>query len=181
MQVTVRNAEAVKARLERGIDKALIVLKRRVDTASAELQGRIVAGLAAGTYGIHSRHGMSGLAGSVQVTPAGIEGTTVRGGVHGAGGTAWYGTVHERGGLSSYDISPVDRRALAWLAFGTPAKAAKHQRAFGFTKDMIVVAHVTHPPLRQRRWMGGPVDELRARIMDIVGGPIVSESFAFGG
>lgn len=179
MQVTIKGAERVQARLDSGLGKMAIVLQRRINTASAELQGAIVRGLAAGTYGIFSRHGMSGLAGSVRVNPAESDGNVVRGGVQGAGGAAFYGVYHEEGGEGPYTIVPVNKKALAWLAYGTPAKLARKQRSFGFTKDEIVVARVTHPTIKRRRWMGGAVDDMRSRIREIVGGS-AQEAFGIG-
>jgi hypothetical protein len=193
MRASLVGAERMQRRLDSGIAKTLIVLKRRIDRASVELQAAIVRGLAAGTYGIFSRHGMSGLAGSVRVVPAEVEGERVKGGVEGGGGTTSYGNVFESGGEGSYEIRPVNAKALVWLAYGTPAKGSKprtmgasgerfmrKQKSFGFTKDMIFRARVTHPPAKRRRWMGGAVADMKSRILEIVYGS-AQEGFDFGG
>jgi hypothetical protein len=55
------------------------------------------------------------LAASVQIIPAHIESDRVRAGVKAAGGDAWYGILHEKGGIQAqYLITPTERPNLVW-------------------------------------------------------------------
>ena len=176
LRVTVQNLENVKAKIAKMSNKALMALTKKINKASLLLQSKIIAGLAAGTYGIQSRHGTSGLAGSVQVTPASVSGTGIDGGITAATGPQWYGIVHELGGSREYIIQPVNAKALAWQAFGN-AKASLKQKSMSFTGDMVFAKVVHHPPLPQRRWVGQPVDEARGEISGIFQEPMQKELF----
>jgi hypothetical protein len=167
MEVKLQNIEQVKERLTQAYQKALVLMTEKVNRASLLLQSKIVQGLANGTYGIHSRRGAAGLAGSVRVTPAETQGDSVRGSVAGAGGTSWYGKVHEFGGTRSYTIAPVNAKALAWKPFGQSGAVGK-QSAFAFTRDVLFARKVIHPPLPQRRWMGEPVSEAKPEVIRIL-------------
>ncbi|SRR6266481_1846077 len=167
MQIQIQHVEEVKERLSGAYKKALVLMQEKVNRASLFLQSKIVQGLAAGTYGIKSRRGSAGLAGSVRVTPSEIQGDLVEGFVTGAGGTSWYGKVHEFGGTRSYTIEPTSAKALAWKPFGSSGSVGK-QSAFAFTRDVIFARKVIHPPLPQRRWMGEPVSEGKADVVKII-------------
>lgn len=167
MQTQLQNVEEVKQRLSEAYNHALVLMQQKVNQASLLLQQKIVQGLASGTYGITSRRGAAGLAGSVRVSPAEVSGDLVSGSVQGAGGTSWYGKVHEFGGTRSYTIEPVNGKALAWKPFGQSGPVGK-QAAFSFTRDVIFAKKITHPPLPQRRWMGRPVDEAKTEVIQIL-------------
>lgn len=138
--------------------KAQVAIARRVNAAAYSLQSRILSDLRGGVWRIKSRHGTSGLAGSVVVSPAGPVGTpgptaTVKGG----GGTSKYG-VYWEGGIRAHDIVPVSAKALAWPAYGPFPMNQKRvsQRALAFTKDMIFAKRVHIPAQAPRPWFSGP-------------------------
>ncbi len=175
--VSVTGLDQFKARLDGTVQKLTIVLSRRINQASLELQSAIVEGLATGKYGIQSRHGAAGLAGSVTVIPAqATSDSSVSGGVQGAGGVAIYGVYHEMGGRGPYEILPKTAEALAWQAYGTfPTRA--RQKKFSFTADMIFAKRVMHPTIKQRRWFGAAVDDMTPRIREIVADSLQMELF----
>lgn len=84
-------ASDVIAALVRGMNISMIKLQAYID--SQKLSGQV---LKRGP----NRPGHSGgeLARSIRVILAGVEAGVVQGGVQGAGGTAWYGKLHEYGG-----------------------------------------------------------------------------------
>jgi hypothetical protein len=176
MKITVQGLDKVQAKIAKMSDKAVMALEKKINKASLLLQQKIVAGLAAGTYGIQSRHGTAGLAGSVQVTPASVSSSGVDGGITAASGPSWYGIVHEMGGSREYTIVPQSAKALAWQAYGA-TKASLSQKSMSFTSDMVFAKVVHHPPLPQRRWVGQPVDEARGEISAIFHEPMQQELF----
>lgn len=106
--------ELVKARFTGLQQKIAEGVYKGIFKALIQLQGKIVSSLAAGEFGLKSRHGMSGLAGSVQVIPPQLEGDKVVGKVSAAGGPSWYGKMWELEGHG--EIVPVTKKALAFIA-----------------------------------------------------------------
>lgn len=104
------------------------------------------------------------------------------GSVHVGGGLAQaYSSVHEYGGSAAYDIYPVRKKALAFIPNGAgisgvrklyvqlgakrgtlkPAKLAV-ARSLG----LVVVKHVTHPPLKERSYARSSLQELKGDIIE---------------
>jgi hypothetical protein len=111
----VEGADAVQANLLARQERFLVALQRKILSLELRLQSKIQGNLAAG-IGLKSRHGTSGLAGSVRVVEPVIEGQTVSGTVQGAGGTSWPGAMWERTGHG--EIVPVSKKALHFFVGG---------------------------------------------------------------
>jgi len=120
------------------------VLAEKINFWLVEIQRKILAGLAAGAP-LKSRHGDSGLAGSVQIEPAAPNPSVVAGAVFSTGlgmGKAYrYGFVQEYGGERYYDIYPVNKKALSWI---------------GDDGKRVITHYVRHPPLMARPWFYPP-------------------------
>ncbi|HKT10643.1 MAG TPA: hypothetical protein VJW77_02335 [Terriglobia bacterium] len=147
--------DAMPARL-----RELLVTK--INRWLVEIQRKIVSGLAAGAP-LKMRSGESGLAGTVEITPAAEAGTVVQGAVEstataqeassGAKGAIHpypYGMVHEFGGQRRYDIFPVTKKALAFEHMG---------------KHIVTRAVLGHPPLMPRPWFYPAAKSLYADIV----------------
>jgi hypothetical protein len=98
-----------------------------------------------------NRPGHSGgeLARSIRIVEPTLAGDNVVGQVLGAGGTAWYGVVHEYGGTRSYDIYPVNAKALLFQING----------------ENIFRKHVLHPPLPERSFMRSALADMSEQIV----------------
>lgn len=165
MRLEVHGAEGVAANL-RGIDpKMIMMLRRRIDVASELLRERIIAGLVTGAWGIKSRRGTAGLAGTVHQIPAEVTEKGVEGGVRGAGAPAEYGAFFQTGGRGPYQI--VGKPVLAWPAYGKFQKNTK-QGKFAFTVEMLFAKRVTHPTIKRAPWMTGPFEAMMPEIMEIL-------------
>ena len=90
------------------------------------------------------------LAESVSDPEVVTEGTTVTGTLTAAGGDAFYGQVHERGGAGVYSIRVVDKAALRMMIEGKEV----------FRKM------VTHAPLPQRAWFDPSVEEMKNEFVE---------------
>lgn len=171
-------AEIIVARLTRQLTASMIKLQAHIQ--QVELGGAVL------------QHRTGVLAGSVQVEQPAVVGNELIGGVTAAGGPAWYGQVHQRGGQKWYDIYPVNKKALAFfptnsLGAGggiTPVskgalKALYRRQLSGFGKELkpgkvskfgqfggVVVAHVHHPPLPKRPFMTIGLEAMRATIVN---------------
>lgn len=97
---------------------------------------------------------------TIRPVEAKIEGTVVTAGVLGGGPettvtakrtgrVADFAAVQEFGGISSYVILPVDKKALAFELHGA----------------RVVVRSVLHPPLRARAFMRGGLADMRPEII----------------
>jgi len=157
---------------ERG-QKLVAALREALDLSMLELVRRIQEKLSGEV--LHQRSGK--LIGSVHKETTAVAGTQIIGRVTAAGGPAWYGRVHEFGGTRAYDIYPVKKRALAFMAGG-----GVNSRSFYFKQGSrrgslrpkmygkfaeaggVVVKSVHHPPLPRRSFMATSQEELRGKI-----------------
>lgn len=120
-------------------DVSLLMLKLQAHIVSQHLSGR--------PPGLNQITGK--LAGSINAIPPQIEGDQVTGAVEGAGGTAFYGRVHEYGGTRSYQILPVRAKALRFEVNG----------------QTVFAKSVTHPPMPARPFMSSSLIEMRDEIV----------------
>lgn len=145
---------AITARVE-GLDEAqasllgrtakiIAALEGKIWKLELELQAKIVGNLDAG-IGLKSRHGTSGIAGSVRAIEPAAEGTKIIGNVQGGGGPFWYGKMWEDVGHK--EIVPVNKKVLSWMADG--------KRVFA----MRVSAQGPRP------WMRPPWEEFKPTII----------------
>jgi hypothetical protein len=182
IEIQIDGASDVSESLQGLSTNALILLKHRVSVASSTLREAIISALTGGTYGIRSRRGMAGLAGSVQeldVTDDGED--TVTGGVVGGGPAQPHGDMFEVGGKGPYEIVAKPGSVLAWPGKGKFIPRMPHglkhrltpehrivKRASAFTAGMIFARRVKHPATKQARWFTGPADDLVEQIQDIL-------------
>lgn len=113
---------AIAGQLVPTMDALDIKLQRYIQ--AEELQGQV----------LHHRTGK--LANSIRAIPAHAEGTEIVGAVEGAGGPAWYGRVHEDGGMFlarrvlHHPPHPIRRRDGARVMTGTPYEIRFPKRSF---------------------------------------------------
>lgn len=127
------------------------------------------------------------LLGSANKEPTIITGSgkQIVGTVSVAGGVAWYGQVHERGGQRTFDIYPVNKKALAFFPQGSAgaalgfkgtrqlyAKAGVNRGSLRPSRigefaglGGVVVQHVRHPPLPKRPFAEVALEEMREQII----------------
>jgi hypothetical protein len=130
-------------RLRRLPGRMMEVLRVKLDALTNKTAGDIVADKLSGQI-LHHRTG--NLAASVHATPTVIEGNTIRGGIEAAGGSAFYGKIHEFGTAGmGWEIRSVKARALAFQTGGTKV----------FAKSVF------HPPLPPRAFMKPTALELQ--------------------
>lgn len=150
--------EALAGKLRVKADVVTQRLKERVDAASAMLADKIRSNLSGGV--IHVKSGAlldtvrqlptlvrSSATGRFASVP--VEDGQVSGGVEAGGPNAPYGIVQEKGGTRQYEIVPVNKRILAFMADG----------------KQIFTRHVDHPPLIARYWFSSAVNDLRDEIV----------------
>jgi hypothetical protein len=176
-QITIDGVTDVIESLKGLGPQALILLKRRISTASSLLREQIVNSLAGGTYGIRSKSGR--LSTTVQELDVDDDGDSVAtGGVVGGGPSAEYGNMFEEGGNGPYEIVAKPGSVLAWpgkknqLPHGlkhrdTPEHRIK-RRAAASTAGAIFAKRVHHPAMKQAKWFTGPADDLVEAIQDIL-------------
>jgi hypothetical protein len=128
--------EALGAKL----DRMTLALTAKLTEIHLRLQAKIAGEKLAGQV-LKQQSGK--LAGSIRAIPTVQEGQELIGAVEGAGGPAWYGVVHERGGTHAYDIVPVSKKALAFMVNG----------------QLIFRKLVHHPPLPRRSFMASTLTE----------------------
>jgi hypothetical protein len=151
--ITIRDSAAEYAAALKAKSEALTArLIAAVNDCTVKLQQRILARPDSPASNAHRRKGW--LANSVRAIPAQSDGTTVTGGVEGAGGDAWYGRLFEDGTFRAYPIAAVNTKAL---------KIEMHGEA-------IFVRRVVHPafnPMRlafMRPVVEEMTDEIKAEI-----------------
>jgi hypothetical protein len=137
-------------------------LRRRIDEINIRLQTHIKQDKLMGQV-LTSRHGDTGLAGSIRVLPTEVKGDVMTGGVQGGGGTAFYGRFHEYGTSDWYIILPKEARALAFTVGGMSIRKRAGQRNLGFG-EQVVVRRVIHPPIRERSFMRSALNDYRGFI-----------------
>lgn len=161
-------------------------LVRTLDVLMLELQRLVQSKL----LGVVLEHRSGKLAGSIVKEPTTHSGTSILGRVTGAAGPAFYGRIQEKGGTRSYEIKPVNAKALAFFPGGslgggggiTPLarsatrglynksgasagrlKASSYQKFGSF--GGIVVMKVIHPPLPPRPFMRPSLYEMQDTII----------------
>lgn len=107
LEITV-DASKVTAGLERKLSRITEAMRDKLNATNLQLQQYIVTEKLEGDP-LQQRHGGRGLAGSIRAIPAEVTGDVISGAVEGAGGTAWYGTLHEYGG--TFNVPEHDRRS----------------------------------------------------------------------
>lgn len=118
----------------------------KTDELMFRLQSQIVQTKLSGDP-LHRRTGT--LAGSVTVVPAEVRGDKLTGAVEAAGGPAWYGKVHETGGLHPFDVLPTRKRVLRFMVDG-----------------QTIFARIAHrEPLPARPFAEPSLDEMREQIV----------------
>lgn len=118
----------------------------RTSSLMIQLQSYVVQNKLSGNP-LHRVTGV--LASSVHAVPTKVEGEKIIGAVEAAGGPAWYGKVHETGGLNPFDILPTRKRVLRFMRNG----------------EEIFAKVVHHPPLPARPFMEPSLDEMKAQII----------------
>jgi hypothetical protein len=104
-----------------------------INEVSKKLQARILSRLDSPASASHRKKGW--LANSVRVIPATASGSTVIGGVEGAGGDAWYGRLFEDGTSRTYEIATSSKKALMFEMAG----------------QQVFFQRVMHPPFDPTR------------------------------
>lgn len=103
--------------------------------------------------------------------------------VKGAGGVAWYGMVHERGGRGFYKIEPINGKALAFFPSGSGGmQVGKSEMRKLYSGPMskrtllpsafdkfgklggIIVKSVNHPPAQKRSFMATGFEDMTDEI-----------------
>lgn len=166
--------QARGARLEQFVGRALVI-------SLLELQARVQRKLS----GEVLKHRTGKAVASVRLDPVRKEGMTLRGGVLAGGGVVWWLVVHERGGLNTYEIVPVNKRALAFFPEGSEGAGlgrtamTKLRFAMGHRRGelrptkfsdaaaagLLLRRKVIHPPLPQRSFMRSSLVELQSKIV----------------
>lgn len=153
IKVELQNGKQLRESLKTRSGEILTALSRKINYYVLRIQAKIVGNLASGNP-IQSRRGMQGLAGSVRVTEA--TPSSLSASVEGAGGTTWYGKVHEYGGDRFYLIEPKVKKALAFESGGLH----------------YIRKQVMRPPVPARPWFFPVFDEMKQEILDGVQGTV---------
>jgi hypothetical protein len=166
-------------------------LVKQLELSMIKLQSHIVTNKMSGQV-LHHRTGKA--AASIRVEGVAATGTEITGSVVGGGGPAWYLAVQEKGGTRSYEIHPVNKKALAFFPGGSIGGAIGRMGPIGVGKGSlrslyrrggsggrelkpskfaqfgqmggVVVKYVIHPPLPARPVMSTGLEEMRAKIVD---------------
>ena len=139
----VEGFEQASERMAARAARVSAALYQKIFKLCIEVQTKVQGNLAEG-IGLKSRHGTSGLAGSVRVIEPVTEGTQITGEVQGGGGPTWYGGMWEFTGHGI--IVPVTKRALHFFANG---------------KEVFTTRVSAQGP---RPWMIPPFNELKPYI-----------------
>lgn len=179
----------VQATIQSGGTQLRASLAKTMDRLMLELQARIQHKL----MGEVLEHKSGKLLGSVIKLPVEVEPQRIVGRVTAAGGPAFYGRIQEKGGLRTYEIKPVNKKALAFFprgslggggGFAQVKKSIIHnlfeksgagrgslrrtpqaQGKFSAYGGLVVMK-VTHPPLQPRPFMAPSLEEMRGRIIE---------------
>jgi hypothetical protein len=127
---------------------------RKMDGLMIQLQGKIVGEKLQGQV---LQHRSGKLSGSIRAIPAVQDGTSIVGAVEGGGGPAFYGRVHEYGGV--FQIPEFQRRVVG----GKEAIKARLSRKAGSTPG-TVRAHSANFP--ERSFMRTSLAEFRQAIFE---------------
>lgn len=138
---------AVQQAIVASLSRSMLVLQSHI--VSDKLSGQV----------LHHRTGT--LIASIRLDPAQPEigADKITAGVSGAGGTAWYGKIHEYGTENSYEIVPRTKKALAFVMDGV----------------QVIVKRVIHPPFPERSFMRSSFEDLRQTIINGVQSAVNTE------
>lgn len=102
---------------------------------------------------------------SVHTSPAAAEGDIITGIAQAGGREAPYLVVQEYGGRDTYEIVPINKKALAFPG-GESGSVTKAELKAG----LVIVKRVMHPPLPERSFARTTADEMRAEIVAMLEG-----------
>ena len=122
ISANVTGIDQAQAELAARGERIITALQKKIFSLELQLQSKIQGNLASG-IGLKSRHGTSGLAGSVRANEPEIDGMIIKGSVQGAGGPFWPGAMWEGPPLGMSpgghkEIVPVNKKVLHFLAGG---------------------------------------------------------------
>ena len=180
IRVTISDNETeVLNRLRNATARVLAGVRVQMDKEMLNLRRYIVREKLSGQV-LHHRSGT--LIDSVQELTSEINGETVKGGVEAGGGPAFYGVYFEEGGKGPYEITPKNKKALAFMPADGMAprnQAVVAQTLRGLSKGGsvkaraiekfnalggVVVKSVIHPPIPKLPFMGPSLNENAERI-----------------
>jgi hypothetical protein len=136
-----RVAAALRAKGPQIIEAVL----RKMNSLTLQLQAKIVGEKLQGQV---LQHRTGKLAGSIRMIPAVVEGESVVGAVEGGGGPAFYGRVHEYGGMFN-----VKGRMITEV-FGRKVKSPHESRAYTATFPERSFMRTSLEEMRQRFFEG---------------------------
>lgn len=110
------NSDALSTSLKARATALTSRLVATINDLSVRLQQRILSRPGSPASSSHRRKGW--LANSVRVIPAASDGSTISGGVQGAGGDAWYGKLFEDGTTRAYEIVARNKKAMMFAMHG---------------------------------------------------------------
>jgi phage gpG-like protein len=147
--------ERVAASLREKGPRIVQAVMRKMDGLMIELQGKIVGEKLQGQV---LQHRTGKLAGSIRAIPAVQEGSSIVGTVEGAGGPAFYGRIHEYGGV--VEIPEYQRRITGGAKAAINAKLSSRTG----TTPGTVRAHSANFP--ERSFMRSSLAEFRQRLFE---------------
>jgi hypothetical protein len=134
------------AALRSKADSVMAALSAKMESATDLLVDAIQVNLSGNVLQVRTGKLLSTVRkGPIEVSGGVIEGTVVAG-----GSDAPYGIMQELGGTRPYDIYPVNKKVLAFLADG----------------KQIFTAYVNHPPLVKKGFVELAVAELEPEIIE---------------
>ena len=169
-------ANAIRFSLDRTDEKVIVALQQRRDIlidaltqkmsyVMLQLQRKVQQKLSGEV--LQNRDGV--LYNSVQVQPTTFNGKEIIGAVTAAGGPAKFGQVFEYGGTRTYKITPVDKKALAFMVGANALDVLRGD----LSSKAVVVKSVWHPPAIKRPFMSTSLDEsigsIREGLRDAIG------------
>ena len=162
LEITV-DASQVVAASERKLSLVTEAMRNKLNAVNIDLQNYIVTEKLQGDP-LQQRRGGRGLAGSIRMQPAEVEGDVVSGEVEGGGGTTFYGKYHEYGG--TFDVPEHERRS----GFTKEGERTALLTKTGMTRKNVflvetgmVKAHTITFPVRS--FMRSSLDENREQII----------------
>lgn len=166
--------EVTRQRVREKYPRLVVEIKKTLDAKHVTMQARIVRDKLSGQV---LKHRTGKLANSIRFISATESGQTIAGGVEGAGGPAFYGRFHEFGTERSYEIKPVNAKALAFFPSGGSLRPGQQRTllrnlskgrsgsAQAFAEGGgVVVKSVIHPPITKRSYLVSTQDEMKQEI-----------------
>jgi hypothetical protein len=143
-------------------NRIVTALALKLNSLMIRLQAKIVGEKLEGQV-LHHRSGK--LIESIRVIPAEVKGEQLIGGVQGAGGPAWYGSLHEFGYTYQRQAS---KRRIGFNAKGEVTKlltrAKNVRRSVATTEEVEVRSYTVHIP--ERSFMRSSQAEMQEQITD---------------